>query len=197
LRRKVEVSAHPLDRHAKALARIGVISHRQMMERAARGGGVFRVPGIVTGRQERTSAKGNRYAFLGLSDMTGSYEVTVFSELLATNREIMVAGQALILTIEVQKTGDEMRLTCQGIELLDKAVEKSAAGLRILIDSGDGVPNLRDILAREEKGRGQVSVVVTEAAREIELKLPGAWTISGKCRAAIRSLPGIVEVQEL
>jgi len=191
------LSAHPLDRHAKALARIGVITHRQMLKRAARGGGTFRVPGIVTGRQERTSAKGNRYAFLGLSDMTGSYEVTVFSELLAVNREIMVAGQALILTIEVQKTGDEMRLTCQGIEPLDKAVEKSAAGLRILMYSGDGVPNLRDILAREEKGRGQVSVVVTEPAREIELKLPGAWTISGKCRAAIRSLPGIVEVQEL
>ena len=191
------LSAHPLDQHAKALARLGVITHRQMLERAARGGGTFRVPGIVTARQERTSAKGNRYAFLGMSDMTGSYEVTVFSELLAVNRDIMVAGQALILTIEVQKTGDEVRLTCQGIELLDKAVEKSAAGLRILMDAGDGVASLRDILAREEKGRGQVSVVVTEPAREIELKLPGAWTISGKCRAAIRSLPGIVEVQEL
>jgi DNA polymerase-3 subunit alpha len=191
------LSAHPLDQHAKALARLGVISHRQMMERAARGGGTFRVPGIVTARQERTSAKGNRYAFLGMSDMTGSYEVTVFSELLAVNREIMVAGQALILTIEVQKTGDEMRLTCQGIEPLDKAVEKSAAGLKILMDSGDGVAALRDILAREEKGRGQVSIVVTEPAREIELKLPGAWTITVKSRTAIKSLPGIVEVQEL
>jgi DNA polymerase III subunit alpha len=191
------LSAHPLDQHAKALARLGVITHRQMMERAARGGGTFRVPGIVTARQERTSAKGNRYAFLGMSDMTGSYEVTVFSELLAVNREIMVAGQALILTIEVQKTGDEMRLTCQGIEPLDKAVEKSAAGLKILMESGDGVAALRDILAREEKGRGQVSVVVTEPAREIELKLPGAWTITVKSRTAIKSLPGIVEVQEL
>jgi DNA polymerase-3 subunit alpha len=191
------LSAHPLDQHAKALARLGVITHRQMLERAARGGGTFRVPGIVTARQERTSAKGNRYAFLGMSDMTGSYEVTVFSELLAVNREIMVAGQALILTIEVQKTGDEMRLTCQGIEPLDKAVEKSAAGLKILMDSGDGVAALRDILAREEKGRGQVSIVVTEPAREIELKLPGAWTITVKSRTAIKSLPGIVEVQEL
>jgi DNA polymerase III subunit alpha len=65
------------------------------------------------------------------------------------------------------------------------------------MDSGDGVAALRDILAREEKGRGQVSIVVTEPAREIELKLPGAWMITGKCRAAIKSLPGIVEVQEL
>ena len=191
------LSAHPLDQHAKALARLGVITHRQMLERAARGGGTFRVPGIVTARQERTSARGNRYAFLSMSDMTGSYEVTVFSELLATNREIMVAGQALILTIDVQKTGDEMRLTCQGMEPLDAAVEKSAAGLRIFMESGDGVVSLRDILARENKGRGQVSIVVTEPSREIELKLPGAWTISGKCRAAIKALPGIVEVQEL
>jgi DNA polymerase-3 subunit alpha len=191
------LSAHPLDQHAKSLARLGVISHRQMMERAMRGGGTFRVPGIVTARQERTSARGNRYAFLSMSDMTGSYEVTVFSELLAAHREIMVAGQSLILTIEVQKTGDEMRLTCQGIEPLDAAVEKSAAGLKILMDSGDGVASLRDILAREAKGRGQVSVIVTEPAREIELKLPGAWSISGKCRAAIKALPGIIEVLEL
>jgi DNA polymerase-3 subunit alpha len=193
------LSAHPLDRYAKALGRLGVITHRQMMERATRGNGTmrFRVPGIVTARQERTSARGNRYAFLGMTDTTGSYEVTVFSEILAVNREIMVAGQALIVTIDVQKTGDEMRLTCQGLEPLEKAVEKSAAGLKILLDSSEGVPALRDILAREAQGRGQVSVVVTEPAREIEIKLPGAWTITEKSRAAISALPGIVEVQEL
>jgi DNA polymerase-3 subunit alpha len=193
------LSAHPLDRYAKALARLGVITHRQMMERATRGSGTmrFRVPGIVTARQERTSARGKRYAFLGMTDTTGSYEVTVFSEILAVNREIMVAGQALIVTIDVQKTGDEIRLTCQGIEPLDKAVEKSAAGLKILLDSGEGVPGLRDILSREQQGRGQVSIVVTEPAREIEIKLPGAWTITEKSRSAIGALPGIVEVQEL
>ena len=75
-----------------------------------------------------------------MSDMTGSYEVTVFSELLAAHRDLMVAGQALILTLDVQKTGDEMRLTCQGIEALDKAVENSAAGLKIMMADGDGVP---------------------------------------------------------
>jgi DNA polymerase-3 subunit alpha len=193
------LSAHPLDRYSKPLGRLGVITHRQMMERAQRGSGTmrFRVPGIVTARQERTSARGNRYAFLGMTDTTGSYEVTVFSELLAVNREIMVAGQALVLTIDVQKTGDEIRLTCQGIEPLEKAVEKAAAGLRIMMDGIDGVPGLRDILAREGQGRGQVSIVVTEPAREIELKLPGAWAITEKSRAAIGALPGVVEVQEL
>jgi DNA polymerase-3 subunit alpha len=192
------LSAHPLDQHAKALERLGVITHRQMLERAGRGGATrFRVPGIVTGRQERTSAKGNRFAFLQMSDMSGGYEVTVFSEMLGAHRDLMVAGKALILTLDVQKTGDEMRLTCQGIESLDKAVENAAAGLRILLSSGEGVPGLRDVLYREGRGRGQITLVVAEPDREIELRLPGAWTVSGRCRSAIRSLPGIVEVQEI
>ena len=192
------LSAHPLDQHAKALERLGVVSYRRMMERAGRGSATrFKVPGIVTARQERTSAKGNRFAFLQLSDTTGSYEVTVFSELLAVHRDLMVAGQALIVTLDVQKTGDEIRLTCQGIEPLDTAVENSAAGLKIMLSSGDGVPVLRDLLARERRGRGQISIVIAESAREIEIKLPGAWSISGQCRAAMRSLPGLVEVQEI
>jgi DNA polymerase-3 subunit alpha len=192
------MSAHPLDQHAKALERLGVVSHRQMLERIGRGGGShFKVPGIVIDRQERTSARGNRYAFLSLSDMTGSYEVTVFSELLAVHRDLMVAGQGLILTIDVQKTGDEMRLTCQGIEALDKAVDKAAAGVKILLDKPDGIPALRELLAAEGRGRGQITLVVTEPGREIELKLPGNWAVTARCRAAVKSLPGIVEVQEI
>jgi len=117
--------------------------------------------------------------------------------LLAMHRDIMVAGQSLILTLDVQKTGDEIRLTCQGIELLEKAVENSAAGLKILLSGGEGVPALRDILARERHGRGQISLVIADAAREIEIKLPGGWSISGQARAALRALPGLVEVQEV
>lgn len=192
------LSSHPLDQHAKALARLGVITYRQMMDRVGRGGATrFRVPGIVTGRQERTSAKGNRFAFLQLSDMTGSYEVTVFSELLGAHRDIMVAGQSLILTLDAAKTGDEVRLTCQGIERLDKAVENSAAGLRITLDDPAAVPRLRDVLGLEKKGRGQISIVINEPTREIELKLPGAWTISAQSRAALRVAPGVVEIQDV
>ncbi len=192
------LSSHPLDQHAKALQRLGVISWRRMMERVGRGGATrFKVPGIVTGRQERTSAKGNRFCFLQMSDTTGSYEVTVFSELLSAHRDLMVAGQSLIVTLDAAKTGDEIRLTCQGIERLDKAVENTEAGLRVLLDSADGVPALRDLLGREKRGRGQISIVVAEAAREVELKLPGAWAISGQFRSAIRTMPGVVEVQEV
>src|SRR5581483_1988031 len=138
------LSAHPLDQHAKALARLGVIGYREMATRAGRGGSTrFRIAGIVTARQERTSAKGNRFAFLQLSDTTGSFETTVFSELLSAHRDLMSPGQAVILTIDVQKTGDEMRLTCQGIEALEPAIENAAAGLRILLSAPDGVSALR------------------------------------------------------
>ncbi len=192
------LSSHPLDQHAKALERLGVISHRQLLSRIGRGGATrFKLAGIVIARQERTSAKGARYAFLTLCDLTGSYDVTLFSEMLAAYRDLMVAGQGLVVTVDADNRNGETRLTCQGIERLDKAVENSAAGLRILLDRTDAVAGLRRVLAGEKRGRGEISVVIAEPAREIELKLPGAWAISGQGRNAIRALPGIVEVQEV
>jgi DNA polymerase-3 subunit alpha len=192
------LSSHPLDQHAKALDRLGVITHRQLLGRLGRGGTTrFKLAGIVTARQERTSAKGNRFAFLSLSDLTGSYDVTVFSELLAMHRDLMVAGQGLVLTVDVDTRNGDNRLTCAGLERLDKAVENAAAGLRILVDRPDAIARLREILSAEKKGRGEINVVITEPAREIVLKLPGAWAVSGQGRSAIRALTGVVEVAEI
>ena len=41
-------------------------------------------------KQERTAKSGNRFAFVSLSDASGLYEVTLFSETLAMSRELGV-----------------------------------------------------------------------------------------------------------
>jgi len=53
----------------------------------------------------------------------------------------------------------------------------------------DAVPALREALSREGKGRGQVNIVGLDAAREVELKLPGGWAVTARGRAAIKALP--------
>ena len=51
-------------------------------EKAQNGPLVAKLAGVVAGRQERKSAKGNRFAFAQLSDVSGAYEVTLFSDVL-------------------------------------------------------------------------------------------------------------------
>ena len=90
------LSAHPLDAYAKGLARLGAVKSSELGARLA-GGGATRVKlaGTIIGKQERTSAKGNRFAFVQFSDRTGVFEVAVFSEVLATKRSLLEPGTPL------------------------------------------------------------------------------------------------------
>ena len=58
----------------------------------------FRLAGIVIEKKERTSARGNRFAFIQLSDTSGAFEVTAFSEVLGQARALLEVGQQLIVT---------------------------------------------------------------------------------------------------
>ena len=44
---------------------------------------------------------------------------------------------------------------------------------------------------------GHVSLVIDTEDREVEIALEGAYSCSPQVRAAIKSIPGIIEVQEL
>ena len=77
------LSSHPLDPYGKSLERAGIIRWADLPAGlAANPTNRFRLAGIVIGRKERTSGRGNRFAFVQMSDPSGTFEVTLFSEIL-------------------------------------------------------------------------------------------------------------------
>src|SRR5205085_911369 len=94
------LSSHPLDPYAKSLERAGILRWVDLPAAlAANSSSRFRLAGIVIGKKERTSARGNRFAFVQLSDTSGAFEVTVFSEMLSQARGLLDGGQPLITTV--------------------------------------------------------------------------------------------------
>ena len=193
------LSAHPLDGFAKPLERLKVARFADLPALVARGGSTrFRMAGICVARQERTAKSGNRFAFVSLSDSSGVYEVTLFSEALAPARELLEPGKAVLIYVDVQMNGEEMRLTGSQVTALEDEVAKAAAGLRIVLRDAEPVAGLKTVLKRFPPGRGKVYVTVElDGEREVELVLPQAYQISGSSRQAIKSIPGVVEVVEL
>ena len=49
--------------------------------------------------QERKTAKGNSYAIIKLTDLTSVFELFIFSDILELNRNILVEGNSLIITL--------------------------------------------------------------------------------------------------
>ena len=90
------LSSHPLDPYGKSLERAGIIRWADLPAGlAANPTNRFRLAGIVIGRKERTSGRGNRFAFVQMSDPSGTFEVTLFSEILREARALLDSGQPL------------------------------------------------------------------------------------------------------
>ena len=196
------LSAHPLDPYGKSLERAGILRWVDLPAALAApsslGGNTrFRLAGIVVGKKERTSARGNRFAFVQLSDTTGVFEITVFSEVLAQARALLDGGQPLIATVDVRNEEDSYRLTAQKIELLDGVVAHAAAGLRVFVGEPDALPRLRNLFGREMAGRGRVTLVLDLPSREVEIALPGGFRVDPRIRAAVKSLPGVIDVHDI
>jgi len=192
------LSAHPLDPYGKSLERAGILRFGDLAAAlAANGSTRFRFAGIVVGRKERTSARGSRFAFVQLSDNSGVFEITLFSEILGQSRALLDSGQPLIVTVDVRHEEDSYRLTAQKIEPLDNVVANAVAGLKVFVGEPEAVPKLKNLLGREMVGRGRVTLVLDLPGSEVEIALPGGFRVDPRIRAAVKSLPGIVDVHDI
>jgi DNA polymerase III subunit alpha len=192
------LSSHPLDPYGKSLERAGIIRYADLPAGlAANPTNRFKLAGIVIGRKERTSGRGNRFAFVQMSDPTGTFEVMLFSEILSGSRALLDSGQPLVVTVDVRNEEDSLRLTAQKIEPLDTVVAHAAAGLRVFLGEVRALASLKSVIAREAGGRGRVTVVLDLPAREVEIAIPGGFKVDPRTRAAVKSLPGIIDVHDI
>jgi DNA polymerase-3 subunit alpha len=117
------LSAHPLDGYRVTLDRLGVTASDQL---TACGGQRVKLAGVVLGKQERATSR-SRFAFVQLSDPSGTYEVTVFAELLGRARERLESGEPLLIEGEVRIEGDAVRVLAGSIERLDAVLANGRA----------------------------------------------------------------------
>ncbi len=192
------LSAHPMDAYAKSLQRLGVMKAAEIARHLAAGGkSRLKLAGTLNAKQERISSRGSRYAFLTVSDASGLFEVMIFSEVLAASRDLLDSTAPLLITVEARMEEDQLKLTGQQIESLDQAAARASAGLRITIRDDAPLVPLKRLLAKEPRGRGRIAVVAQTEEREVEAWLAGGFALTPSMVGAVKTIPGIVEVQEI
>jgi DNA polymerase-3 subunit alpha len=192
------LSAHPLDSRGKQFQNLGISSFTRVeTEMQSKSAGLFQMAGVLLKKQEKVSQKGNKYAFLQLSDPTGIFEVTLFSELLHASREYLEPGQALLLTVEAEQREDQMRFTTTRIEPLDKALEGKIREIQVHLASSQPAKKIKEFLDIEGKGAAEISLHVrVDGNRIAHIKLPGRWSLSQQARNIIRTQDGVLEISE-
>ncbi len=207
------LSGHPLDDYMGPLKRkwgndrgVPFLTLDELTEKVSERGAMnARLAGVVAGRQERKSARGNRFAFAQVSDPTGAYEVTLFSDTLELAREHLDVGSKVVVTVEATMEADQLKLLGRAVTPIDAAVEGAGSmGLRVFIDGAAAIAAVAEVLAgartaARSAGRGPVQLCLMDPALpgEVEVDLGMEFPVTPQIKGAIRSLGGVLEVEEI
>ncbi len=198
------LSGHPLDDYLPALRRKKVQTLAEISQEALGGPMVAQIAGTVAARMERKSAKGTQYAFVSLSDPTGLYEVTVFSDLLNASRDRLEPGQNVVLQVKVEPSGDQVKMLANSVTALEDAVADAGAGcLAVEMQGADTIPRLAEVLGRirsdiivPSRSRGPVRLRLREGDEVIEIEIANDAPLTTPARQALRAVPGVLDVLE-
>ncbi len=198
------LSGHPLDDYMAALKRKGVQTYVDVERKVQGGAFVAKMAGAVSSRQERKSQKGNRFAFVSLSDPTGLYEVTLFSDVLEVARPYLDTGMNVILQVEATLEADQLKLLCRGVQPIDAAVASEARGLRVFVEGETGIASVQSLLsrmaedaARAARGPIHLCLMHPDLPGEVEMVLGDQFPVSPQIKGALRSMEGVVTVEEV
>ena len=191
------LSAHPLDSCQAALEGLSVTPSAKVAQQVATGITRFRLAGVVLSVRERGPGA-RRYAFVQLSDPSGSFEVAAFRETYGEGREVLEPGKNVLVTAQARTEGDEVRLSAQGFDDLDARLAQRLGGYAVHVDDQAALAPLGAILAGRPAGGGRIALFVeTGDDGTVEIELPNTYTLSPSLGGEIGALAGVASVAEL
>jgi len=194
------LSGHPLDDMVEALRRKRTDLLADAVAKAEAGAEALRMCGVVRRKQEKPGRTGEKFAFVTLSDPTGEYEVLFPPEALRACRDALEPGKAVAIRVRAKAKDGEVRFFGDSAEPIEKAIENVVAGLRVhLAPRSAEIEALKARLEGSVNARGGEIVLIAGLGdgREVEVKLPGRFTLNNAVRGALKSAPGVVFVEDL
>jgi DNA polymerase-3 subunit alpha len=131
--------------------------------------------------QERKTARGNSYGVIKFTDLTSVFELFVFSDILDLNRDILIEGNSLIITLKKNISNDEnrfKRINVQKIASLKDLYNKPVSEITFNIKSIKEVDVISNLI--KEKGTTEVNINLNEEDSELIFKLKNKRLIDRK-----------------
>ena len=136
----------------------------------------FKITALPIDMKERTSKKGNKYAYVQFSDTTANFEAIIFSDLLKTSTELIQNHELLLLTLEVVKKDNNISLRVQEILTLRKFINESNKKIKIVINEEVNITKLKDYLNKYKDSHGsEICLLVDIDNKLVNISIPGKF----------------------
>lgn len=194
------LSAHPLDRYEKSLNRLRAMTYAEIVKDVLKAGSIRAKMGVtISSFKERLSKKGSKYAFVSASDVSGSFEFTVFSDGLSRYRELLKSDKPLLITVNAEKEegSEDPRMILQHAEYLDDVISQTAGGIMIVLNDQNAVAPVQELVKSLSLGRSKILLTLLVDKWEVEISLEKTYALTADALKILSKTQGVYEVREL
>ena len=136
----------------------------------------FKIAALPINLKERTSKKGNKYAYIQFSDNTSNFEAIVFSDILNSSNELIKNHDLVLLNLEVAKNENNINLRVQEVVSLRQFLNDSNKKIKILANENIDIKKLKNHLNKYKNDNGSEVRLLVELNRKlVNIFIPGRY----------------------
>ena len=163
------ISDHPINQYKEIFTDYKIIDYKKFQSDDS--SKQCNIAATLLKIQERKTAKGNSYAVIKLTDLSSVFELFIFSDVLELNRNILLEGNSLLITLNKNLSDDEnrfKRINVNKITLIKELFNKPIENLELSFDDLSKISSLNLITA---DGKTNVIIKYRENQKEYVFKL--------------------------
>ena len=201
------LSGHPLDDYLPALKRKGVMTLQELREKAERNGAVVgKVAVIVGGLQQRKSGRGNPFFRMNISDPTEQVSgMALFADDFEACRKVFDETLQVVMTLEGRFNEGQFDPIARSVAPIEAVVaDAGGMALKVYLDEPGAVTMVANLLNEAaETARnvrpGEVSLCLLDPTLpgEVEMTIGRSYPLNPQIKGALKSLDGVVDVEEV
>jgi len=180
------ISDHPLNQFKEIFDDYNIVDYEKFnLDDNIKGANIAATLLKIT---ERKTAKGNLYGVIKFTDLTSVFELFIFSDILELNREALIEGNSLIITLIKTISNDESRfkrINVQKIASLKDLFNKPVNEIIFSIKSVKDIGKISDLV--NEEGTTEVKINIKDEKNDISFKLKNKRLIDRKAINILRN----------
>ena len=131
--------------------------------------------------QERKTLKGNSYAIIKFTDLSSVFELFIFSDMLELNRDSLIEGNSLILTLSKNVSDDEnrfKRINVKKIASLKDLFNKEILKVEFCVNDTKKINEILNLVKKE--GKTEVKIKIKDQNKNLVFMLKNKRLVDRK-----------------
>ncbi len=164
------ISDHPLNQYKSLFNQYNIIDYEEFNSNE----NILssNIASTILKVQEKKTQKGTSYAIIKFSDLSGVFELFIFSDVFETNREILIEGNSVMITL-VKNYLDEnkiqKKINIRKIISMKEVINKPIDEVKIIIKNIDDVEKINNLSLDEGKTKVIIDVEFDKKTMSFQL----------------------------